>query len=313
MIIVRAPTFIEATEQGNNHAWRYILGFCSILFFWLILGSVPLVAAILLTSIDGDPTSGLDLATGQLKGLDPLLGGYLLPNLSFPFFLAGIVLTARIVHRRSVRSLVTPHETIVWRRVCQGFWVWGLLALVVTGAEILLYPASFRWNPVPLGRYLVFLILALVFTPLQTTTEELFFRGYLLQAVGRLVRTPWVAAVVNGVLFMIPHLANPEVSAGPVLLMLYYLGMGAFFSWITLRDGTAELALGAHAANNLFVALLINFEGSALQTPALVMSDRLEPLFNLVTFGVMAVVFYVILFVTPSRRVSGTMEGVEAG
>lgn len=297
-------TFIDATEPGKNQAWRYIVGFLVILFFWLFLGSLPLLAAIFLAVVDGDPATGLDLTTGQLTGFGTLLGGYLLPNLAFPFFLAGLVLVVRVVHRRSVRSLVTPEETIAWRRIGQGFLVWGVLALVVTGVEIALYPASFRWNPVGVGRYLAFLVMALTFTPLQTTTEELFFRGYLLQAVGRLVRIPWVAAILNGVLFMIPHLANPEVSAGPVLLILYYFGMGAFFSWITLRDGTSELALGAHAANNLFVALLINFEGSALQTPSLVMSDRLDPLFNLVSFVVMALVFYGLFFVFAPQRSS---------
>ena len=301
-------TFIDASEQGKNQAWRYIVGFLVILFFWLFLGSLPLLAAIFLSAVDGGPASGIDLTTGQLTGLDSLLGGYLLPNLSFPFFLAGIVLTVRVLHRRSVSSLVTPRERINWQRVGQGFLVWGVLALVVTGVEIALHPASFRWNPVGVGRYLAFLGMALIFTPLQTTTEELFFRGYLLQAVGRKVRKPWAAALVNGVLFMLPHLANPEVSAGPLLLILYYLGMGAFFSWITLRDGSADLALGAHAANNLFVALLINFEGSALQTPSLVMSDRLDPLFNLISFVAMAVVFYVALFVHMPKRAAHPVE-----
>jgi hypothetical protein len=305
-------TFIKATKQGKNQAWRYIVGLSVILFFWLILGSVPYLIAIVLTGMDGDPASGLDMTTGRLTGIDPLLGGYLLPNLSFPLFLAGIVLAVRVLHRRPIRSLVTPRETIAWQRVWQGFWVWGLLALSVTAVEILLHPGSFRWNPVGLGRYLLFAALALVFTPLQTTTEELFFRGYLLQAVGRLLRTPIVAAIINGVLFMVPHLANPEVSAGPVLLMLYYFGMGAFFSWITLRDGTAELALGAHAANNLFVALLINFEGSALQTPALVMSDRLDPLFNLVTFVVMAIVFSITLLGMAPRRSNAALGEADA-
>jgi hypothetical protein len=64
---------------------------------------------------------------------------------------------------------------------------------------------------------------------------------------------------------MMPHLlANPEVEAGFLLVALYYFGFGAFLAWVSLRDGTLELAFGAHAANNLYGAVVLSFEGSAL-------------------------------------------------
>jgi len=116
---------------------------------------------------------------------------------------------------------------------------------------------------------------------------------------------------VNGALFLLPHLSNPELKFGPIPMVLYYAGMGVFFAWVVLRDKRAELVIGAHAANNLFVALLINFEGSALQTPALVVTTHVDALYNLVTFLISAAVFYVVLLGRRDPRLdaqAGTSE-----
>jgi uncharacterized protein len=298
--------FIEATEQGKNDFWRYAIGIITVLVFWLVLGALPVATAFFWVQMDGDPATGFNPATGTLEGVGPIWP-YVVPNLSFPIFLLGIFIVVRLLHRRGLRTLVTPAPRVNWRRVGVGFGLWFLLAVISTGLEFALFPGNFRWAGVPLAQYLPFLLLALIFTPIQTTTEELFFRGYLLQATGRVTGTGTLArrllaAVINGVLFALPHAANPEVTLGPVPLMLYFFGMGAFLAWVTLRDGTAELAIGAHAANNLFVALLVNFDESALQTPALVMIDHLDPNFNLIMFAVMAAIFALLVFTVPQRR-----------
>ena len=158
--------------------WRYAGGILTILFFWLILGSAPILVAFAWAALDGNPATTIDPATGMLLGVDPILGGYLLPNLTFPIFLLGIFLAVRVFHGRGLRTLVTPAPSVHWHRVWTGFWLWLLLAALATGLEIALYPAAFSWQGVGLGRYLVFVVLALIFTPLQTSTEELFFRGY---------------------------------------------------------------------------------------------------------------------------------------
>jgi hypothetical protein len=102
---------------------------------------------------------------------------------------------------------------------------------------------------------------------------------------------------------MLPHLlANPEVDAGFLLVALYYFGFGAFLAWVSLRDGTLELAIGAHAANNLFGAVVLSFEGSALKTPSLFFTDRFVPAYSLILFLVTAALFYLAVFVLIKRR-----------
>ena len=85
-------------------------------------------------------------------------------------------------------------------------------------------------------------------------------------------------------------------------LALYHFGFGAFFAWVSLRDGTLELAIGAHAANNLYGAIVLSFEGSALNTPSLIYTDRFVPVSNLVQFLAAAALFYLAVFVLFKRR-----------
>jgi len=113
------------------------------------------------------------------------------------------------------------------------------------------------------------------------------------------------------VLFLLPHLANPELYLGNdalsnfVLTALAYLLMGALLAWATLKDNSLEVALGAHAANNLYVGLLVNFEGSALPTPALAMTTHYDALFNLAALLFSAVLFAVLMFGVFRKSPSG--------
>jgi hypothetical protein len=109
-------------------------------------------------------------------------------------------------------------------------------------------------------------------------------------------------AVTSGVLSMLPHLANPGMDSAFLPLALYHFGFGAFLAWVSLRDGTLELAIGAHAANNLFGAVVLGFEGSALNTPALFYTDRFVPAYSLIQFLVSAALFYLAVFVLFKKR-----------
>ena len=75
------------------------------------------------------------------------------------------------------------------------------------------------------------------------------FRGYLLQQVGAFTRRIWLVLLINGVIFALFHLEfDPGALAARALL-------GAVFAWATLRLGGLEFGIGAHAAQNLGVAL----------------------------------------------------------
>ena len=75
--------------------------------------------------------------------------------------------------------------------------------------------------------------------------------------------------VFTSLAFGLLHIANPEVGKLGYFIMIFYIGTGFFLGIITLMDEGLELALGFHAANNLFIALLVTADWTAFQTDSI--------------------------------------------
>lgn len=283
--------YLDAALQGKNEAWRFFLALGVIILFWVFLGSVPLVLAIIATALTTPPQES---AAALQASMDPLLL-FVTSLVSFAFFFVGIWLAVRQVHQRPFTSLINPANRINWSRLWVGFLIWFGLGGVGALVEALLYPHRYVWTFDP-AAYFPFAVATLLLVPIQTSAEELFFRGYLLQGFGLRLRHPLVLSLISGIAFMLPHAFNPEVDVNFWLLMAYYFAFGAAAAWFTLKDGGLELALGMHAANNMFAALLANYTDSALQTPALFTVTELDPVFGLVGLLVMLTVAYVLFF-----------------
>jgi membrane protease YdiL (CAAX protease family) len=95
------------------------------------------------------------------------------------------------------------------------------------------------------------LTLALLLTPLQAASEEILFRGYLTQALGRIFRSRSKIAVAVGMIFALLHFN----AYGP-LTMPYMFAFSLILSLATLRDDRIELAIGAHTAQNCLAVVV---------------------------------------------------------
>ncbi|MBW4655435.1 MAG: CPBP family intramembrane metalloprotease [Kaiparowitsia implicata GSE-PSE-MK54-09C] len=271
-------SYLNAVRQGRNGFWRYVGALLVILLFWIILGSIPYAIAVV---TQGDT---LDRLTA-----------YVLVNLSFVSFLCGLAIALIGIHRRRLLSLVSADCTVRWGRIAQGFGLWLLLMLVTIGVGYALNPQSIEWSFEPQA-WLRLLPLALLLTPLQTTVEELFFRGYVMQSLSLLTRQRWLIAVLSAIVFALPHLGNPEVANDPLVLLLFYLSFGLVGALFTLKDNRLELIIGIHAANNLFAALILGYPDSVLDTPTLVRSTEFNPTASLLSFLVLSALSYYIFF-----------------
>ena len=109
--------------------------------------------------------------------------------------------------------------------------------------------------------------------PIQTSVEELIFRGYLMQGFGILFKNRWGPLLSTSIIFGLLHLWNPEIDKLGFELIWYYIGTGLFLGIITLMDDGVELALGFHAANNLVTALLVTASWTAFQTESILIDN----------------------------------------
>jgi uncharacterized protein len=181
----------------------------------------------------------------------------------------------KFAHQQSIRSLTTSRRKVDWNRILFSFTVWGLFSVISTGILYYLSPESFVFN-FDSSKFFVFLILAIILIPLQTSFEEYLFRGYLMQGLGVLTKNKWFPLLFTSVMFGLMHIANPEVGKLGPIIMIYYIGTGFFLGILTLMDEGMELALGFHAANNLIGALLVTADWTAFQTNS-ILKDVSEP------------------------------------
>jgi len=300
-----SDTYIQLANQGKNHWWRYLLGSLLTFLLFFVGSMLTLGLFVLYIANDSNPLTQLAspeaIEAGQalFTGVDPLVL-YIVYNLAFPFFLLGIYLSLRLLHGRGLRSLITPQPQISYRRIWQGFWIFFVFKVLEILSAIALAPSDFTLN-FQLKAFLSFLPFIVLLTPLQTATEELFFRGYLLQGIGyRLGK--WAAILFPSVLFALMHLSNPEVTSqagwtGVASLAVYYFMIGAFLAWLTVKENTLELALGVHAANNMATFLLVTSQNSVIPSPAIFSVKAIGANFSLVFFtAVWLLAFSVIVF-----------------
>ena len=83
---------------------------------------------------------------------------------------------------------------------------------------------------------------------------------------------------MTSVLFGLLHAFNPEVKEFGFFTMIpQYITFGLIFGIATIFDDGIEAAMGAHAANNIFLCIMVTSESSALQTPALYVQKITNP------------------------------------
>jgi membrane protease YdiL (CAAX protease family) len=284
--------YLEVARTGKNDWWRYVISFPAILATWLIVGSVPLFFLIAYVQMDENPAT--DVTVSGFSGI-PLLVEFLVTMSSFIPFILATLLAVRFIHDRPVQTLITGEPRIRWNRIFVGGGIWFAIVALIATVESLLHPGRYVLTFQP-GELLVFVIFALVLIPIQTSAEEVFFRGYLLQWIGLRLKNKWVLSVLNGLLFFLPHTANPEMAVDSTLVGLGYFVFGFVFTLVTVQDNGMELALGVHAANNLFIALFANYTITALPSPSLFTIQELDPVYGLISLVVGSILFFMIYF-----------------
>ena len=284
--------FIEQGIRSENKFWKYLLGSVFIITASFV-GQIPLVIAIVakifLTGATYPTTN-----EGIMHFFEPNLTFFLL-LISFVFALAGVYFAVRYIHHQTFLSVTTSRPKVDWNRILFSFGLWGTFTAVLTVLFYYLSPDDFviNFKPIP---FAILFVIATILIPIQTSTEEYVFRGYLMQGFANLARNKWFPLLMTSVIFGVMHIFNPEVSKMGYIIMIYYIGTGLFLGIITLMDEGIELALGFHAANNLVGALLVTSDWSVFQTHS-VFKDISEPSAGVDVILPVLIIYPIMLFV----------------
>ncbi len=276
--------YIQQGYTGTLGVWKYLI--IPIMFFGL-MGLNFLAIAVL--DLDVEYIIQQEIAT---KGKNRFLIESLLP---FAIGLAMLFLWVKYVHQQRITALTTSRKKVDWNRVFFSFGLWTFVTIGLLGLDYVMSPENYQWNfeVVP---FLTLAVIAIVLVPIQTSFEEYFFRGYLMQGLGIVFKSKWIPLFLTSTLFGLLHLGNPEVAKLGNLIMVYYIGTGFFLGILTLMDEGLELALGFHAANNLITALLVTADWTAFQTHS-VFKDVSDPALGFDVFIPVCIIFPILLVI----------------
>ena len=286
--------FAQTGYKGKNDWWMYFIVFV-IVFIVNIFSQIPLTL-VAFAKAGWDPDVIAASAKNNLAdlGIDPNLYLFLiLITFAIPFFFFYLALKG--IHKKKLTWIITAREKIDWGRVRYGAVVWGIITIIFIGIGIFLAPENYVWNfkPVP---FFTLCFVAILFIPIQTTFEEVLFRGYYYQGLALWIKNKWAPMLIMGIVFGGLHGMNPEIDKLGYTALIFYIGTGIFFGITTLLDDGAELAIGMHAINNILAALFVTTDWTVFQTDALFV-DTSEPSLGVEMFLPVFVLYPIVILI----------------
>ena len=242
--------FLNPSEHRLRSGWRLIL----------FLALVPFTSRAInriLRPLFGSALSD-DLVSWLFRGLVVVMSATLL-----------VWMFRRFLDRKSFASLgVKLDLKAVWDGLA-GFFLSGLMVGVVFLIMLLsglLEIDRIGWREMGLGPVAEILLWFVGIGAAVAWSEELGFRGYILQNLGEgigIVR----AVVVSCLLYGLMHMMNPNSTllSGVLIAAIGYLRI---FGW--LRTGQLWLSMGMHAGWNFFQGPVFGFAVSGMSTESLI-------------------------------------------
>lgn len=245
-------------QRGAKESWdRIFLSLLAIVGLWIGVGGV---LTVLFSAIFG--------------GVKQAWSEYLIGLIAFVPFFIGMYVHTKII-QRPFRSLITPHKKLDVSHIVLGAvtWLFIVSSFALVGRFIDPDAISYTFD---IKVFLPALLVLLLLLPIQTTVEELFFRGFLSQTLSKVMKSPIVINVIGALLFASLHLANPEVQNDYVSALIVYGSIGFAWGFAAYLFGGLEISIGAHFANNAFGLLIVGYENSALPSSALFTAPAAE-------------------------------------
>ena len=252
-----SPAFqrFVAPAKARSEIWRTLLGIV------LIFGGFLLITLILGigTAFLGEM---IEPGLGQSLMMEIERGRTIFATLTMlgtiALFIPMLWLVLRFLHKRPLRGLLGPSGNINWK-------LWrGAAAIILVLAAIdaaTTFATADLMQQMPLVKWLTWLAPSLLLLFLQTTAEEMLFRGYLQQQLAARFKSRWVWWFLPSAAFGIAHF-NPTLFGGNAIYVVAVTTlMGLILADITARFGSLSPAMGLHFANNLVVMLFMNSPG----------------------------------------------------
>ena len=252
--------------RPRTQLWRTLVGVLVIAVVWILwtilVMAVYLVVAVALWRQD------VQTAADQLStGATPIIVLVMLST--FIGMWLGVALALRLLHKgQKVESLFSAEGRIRWRQfgigvaIIIGYAVISLGVYQIAGMN----GGAYR-NDISITTWLIFLLPMIVLLFLQSSGEELVFRGYIMQHLAGRFRHPLVWGLLPAFGFGALHYANGSFAE----YSIYYVAVTVLFGLIAAvtvwRTGSISTGMGMHTANNFLGFMVAGTNDSMTSTP----------------------------------------------
>jgi membrane protease YdiL (CAAX protease family) len=186
-------------------------------------------------------------------------GGLLATLATFGGIWIGIWIAMRALHKEKLKRLFGNSARLSRSGFLNGFGAVLITSLLTELCYLLIIPDVGR-GPIGLGTWMLFLLPILFLAFVQTSSEELLFRGYLQRGLAYRFKSPLVWAVLPTLVFTALHW-NPTSVLGMNIGVAVSIGaFAALLALLVYATGNLGAAMGAHFGNNIVGFLLISHD-----------------------------------------------------
>lgn len=256
----RFAAYVDMARNGKTALWRIVLAVAIIASVWVAASIIFVAAGFVAVAIrDGDWALSSDeiVEIVDLKALlvDPIGTGVLL--LSVASLWVGAWLALKVVHKRSVRDLLGTERRLHWPDLIRATVVTLVLATLTAPAALLIDPTLIRGS-LSLFSWLAVAPLLLTAIFLQSSAEEIVFRGYFHQALAARFAAPFIWLAVPTALFTLLHWQSEASPAMNLAGLFVVLALSLSMSCLLMATGNLGASMGVHFGNNISAMMLFS-------------------------------------------------------
>ena len=225
---------------------------------------IGIVASMPLTPLMNDNTNSfLGISFSSLFSL-----------LSFVPMMIGLFISVKFIAKTPIKNFIFGAGEKITKKTCLIVFILFTIGFYI---PILAFIGNVKANQVDVGQYCLSFVLLLVLAAIQTSFEELAFRGFFIRWACKnnigYSKKAMVALALCSVFFMLSHITNKEVTSQQGIDMLFailaYLIPGIAYFVADLHFGSLLPGMIMHMVNNFTLFTIINADVSTVTSSVL--------------------------------------------
>lgn len=290
-------------NKNKNSKLLWATSFIIIFIFWILFGSTLInLFSQIVYYFDKDNTF-----------FNTTLFKYIAINIPFLCIILATYYCLKYINKKNFKYLINNSLIIDYKLLINTLILSISYFIIVTILGRFLNLYSFSYNQMQLTSRILFILLALVITPIQVIAEEVLFRSFLILSIFNKYQElkdsnnkklyTILFSVLLGLLFILPHLFNPEVNSSFLPSILYYFTFGTLASLSIFITNGLEISIAIHLANNLLIALFFNYKNSALPSLSLFIKEN-ENIFSKYYDTISLVLLFIIIAIINKNKIN---------